>query len=181
MVLHVRVDGNPGEVVQRLREQVAALDPTMPMFDVHTLEEEMNAALVQQRLIAMLSTLFGALAVVLACVGLYGLMAFTVVQRKREMGVRLALGAQRGDVVWLVTRDALRLVAIGIAAGLPASLLVAGLASKQLSGLLFGLEATDPATIGIATAALASVAAVAAYLPARRASRVDPMLVLRIE
>jgi ABC-type antimicrobial peptide transport system permease subunit len=181
MVLHVRVTGNPGAVIQRIREEVAAVDPAVPMFDVHTLEEEMNAALVQQRLIAMLASLFGGLALVLACVGLYGLLAFTLVQRTGEIGIRMALGARRGDVVWLVVSEALLLVAIGIAAGVPAALAVARLASSQISGLLFELEPTDPFTIAMAALALVAVAALAAYLPARRASRVDPMVVLRAE
>ena len=181
MVLHVRVTGNPSVVIQRIREEVAAVDPAVPMFDVHTLEQEMNAALVQQRLIAMLSSLFGGLALLLACVGLYGLLSFTLVQRTGEMGIRMALGARRGDVVWLVVSDALLLVATGIAVGVPAALAVARFASSQISGLLFGLEATDPFTIVTAAFALASVAAFAAYLPARRASRVDPMVALRAE
>jgi predicted permease len=181
MVLHVRVSGNPGAVIQRIREELAAVDPAVPMFDVHTLEEEMHAALVQQRLIAMLSSLFGGLALLLACVGLYGLLSFTLVQRTGEIGIRMALGARRGDVVWLVVSEALLLVAIGIAVGVPAALAAARLASSQISGLLFGLEATDPFTIATAAVALASVAALAAYLPARRASRVDPMAVLRAE
>jgi ABC-type antimicrobial peptide transport system permease subunit len=117
----------------------------------------------------------------LACVGLYGLLAFTVVQRMGEMGIRMALGARRGDVLWLVVGEALLLVAIGIAIGLPASAAVARLASSQISGLLFGVHATDPATIAAAACTLALVAAAAAYLPARRASRVDPMVVLRVE
>jgi predicted permease len=181
MVLHVRAAGRSSEVAQRIREQVAAVDPTMPMFDVHTLAEQMNAALVQQRLIAMLATVFGALALVLACVGLYGLLAFTVVQRRGEMGIRLALGAQRRDVVRLVTIEAMRLVAIGVAVGVPAALAAGRLAASQISGLLFGLSPTDSLTIATATLALASVAAVAAYFPARRASRVDPMAALRAE
>jgi predicted permease len=181
MVLHVRVTGNTSGVAQRIRQQVAAVDPAMPMFDAHTLEEEMNAALVQQRLIAMLSSLFGALALLLACVGLYGLLAFAVIQRRSEIGIRMALGAQRSDVVSLVVREAMLLVAIGIAIGVPAALVVARMTASQISGLLFGLEATDPLTIGVATVTLASVAALAAYLPARRASRVDPMLALRTE
>ena len=181
MVLHVRATGNTGEVVQRIREQVAAVDPTMPMFDVHTLEEEMNAALVQQRLIAMLSSCFGGLSLILACVGLYGLLAFTLVQRRGEMGVRLALGARPWNLVVLVVTEAMILVAIGLAIGLPAALAVARLASSQISGLLFGLQATDPLTIAGAALVLVVVAALAAYLPARRASRVDPMLALRAE
>jgi ABC-type antimicrobial peptide transport system permease subunit len=153
----------------------------MPMFDVHTLEEEMNAALVQQRLVALLATTLGGLALTLACVGLYGLLAFGVVQRRSELGIRIALGARRADVVWLVVRDALILVTVGIAIGVPLSLLVARLAENQIAGLLFRLEATDPITIGGAAFALVVVAVAAAYLPARRASRADPMLVLRTE
>ena len=146
------------------------------MFDVHTLEQEMNAALVQQRLIAMLSSLFGGLALLLACVGMYGLLSFTLVQRTSEMAFGMALGARRGDVVWLVVSDALLLVATGIAVGVPAALAVARFASVHR--LSFGLEATDPFTIVTAAFALASVAAFAAYSPARRASRVDPHAVL---
>lgn len=181
MVLHVRAAGNTGEIVQRLREQAAAIDPTVPTFDVRTLKEEMNAALVQQRLIALLSSLFGALALVLACVGLYGLLTFNVIQRRSELGLRMALGAKRGDVAWMVTKDALRLVGIGIAIGVPVALAGARLTANQVSGLLFGVEATDPTTVGVAVLLLAAVAAFAAYLPARRASQVDPMLVLRAE
>jgi predicted permease len=181
MVLHVRSSGNTGQVVQRIREEVAAVDPTMPMFDVHTLEEEMNAALVQQRLIAMLSSCFGALSLILACVGLYGLLAFTLVQRRNEMGIRLALGARPIDLVVLVVSEAMILVAAGLAIGLPAALAVARLASSQIAGLVFGLRATDPVTIAAAAAVLSAVAALAAYLPARRASKVDPMLALRTE
>ena len=179
MVLHVRTTGTPGEVVQRIREQVAAIDPSMPMFDVHTLDEEMGAALVQQRLIALLSSLFGGLALLLACVGLYGLLAFAMVQRIGEMGVRMALGARRVDVVWLVVREAWLLVAVGIGVGVPAALGAARVASSQIAGLLFGLAATDPLTIAAAACSLFVVATLAAYLPARRASRVDPMVALR--
>jgi len=181
MLLQLRVSGNPALVVQRVREAVAGIDPAMPMFDVHTLEEEMSAALVQQRLIALLSTLFGALALVLACVGLYGLLSFTLVQRTSEMGIRMALGARRRDVVWLVVSDALLLVLMGLAVGVPSALAVARLAANQISGLLFGLEPVDPGILTAAVLLLASVAAIAAYLPARRASRVDPMVVLRTE
>jgi predicted permease len=181
MVLHARVAENAGELIQRIREQVATVDPSMPMFDVHTLSEEMGAALVQQRMIAVLSSLFGALALLLACVGLYGLLAFALVQRTGEMGLRLALGAQRRNVVWMIVREAWLLVAIGIGVGAPAALAAARLATNQISGLLFRQEATDPVTIAAATVVLATVATFAAYLPARRASRIDPMVALRAE
>jgi ABC-type antimicrobial peptide transport system permease subunit len=181
MVLHARTTGNPGEIVQRIREAVALVDPSIPMFDVHTLEEEMGAALVQQRLIAMLSSLFGALALLLACVGVYGVLAFGVVQRTTEIGIRMALGARRGDVMWLVVREALLLVVTGILVGAPVVLAVGKFASSQNPSLLFRLEATDPLIILSATLALIAVATMAAYLPARRASLVDPMVVLRAE
>ena len=141
----------------------------------------MNAALVQQRLIAMLATLFGALALLLACIGLCGLLAFAVVQRKSEMGIRMAIGADRRDVVWLVVKEAMILVAAGMMVGVSASIVIARLASSRISSLLFGLQATDPATIGGAAVILAVVAVLASCLPARRASRVDPMVVLRVE
>jgi predicted permease len=181
MVLHARASGNAGAIVQRIREAVVAVDPSMPMFDVHTLEEEMGAALVQHRLIALLSSLFGALALLLACVGLYGLLAFGLVQRTGELGIRMALGAQRGDVVWMVIREAWTLVAMGIAIGVPAAFIVARIAATKIEGLLFHLRATDPATLAVSAVALALVATAAAYLPARRASRVDPMAALRSE
>jgi predicted permease len=181
MLLHLRVSGNPGLVAQRVREEVAAIDVAMPMFDVHTLDEEMNAALVQQRLIAMLSTLFGTLALVLACVGLYGLLSFTLVQRTSELGIRMALGARRREVVWLVVREALMLVLMGITIGIPAAFAVARLAANQISGLIFGVQPLDPLALTSAALLLLVVAAVAACLPAFRASRVDPLVVLRTE
>jgi ABC-type antimicrobial peptide transport system permease subunit len=181
MVLHARVRGNVSNVIPRIRQEVWKLDPTLPLFDVHTLEEEMNAALVQQRLISILSTLFGGLALILACVGLYGLLAFAVVQRIGEMGVRIALGASRTSVVWLVMREALVLVIVGIGVGIPAALGVARLAASQIAGLLYRLKPTDPYTIAAASLVLIVVAAFAAYLPARRASRVDPLIALRSE
>ena len=106
MVLHARAAGDTGLMLQRIREVVATVDPSMPMFDVHTLEEEMGAALVQQRMVALLSSMFGGLALLLACVGLYGLLAFALVQRMSELRIRMALGAQRGDLVWMVIREA---------------------------------------------------------------------------
>jgi putative ABC transport system permease protein len=161
----------------------------------------MDAALIRERLIAMLSSLFGILALVLACVGLYGLLAFAVVQRTMEVGIRMALGASRGGVVWIVMRDALKLVAIGIAIGVPVTLGVARLASSrfpnlfgsqnadpvmaamrtEITRLLFGVKTTDPLTIAVAVMVLSAAASIAAYFPARRASRVDPMIALRCE
>jgi predicted permease len=181
MVLHARVSGNPGALLPRIREEVQKVDKDLPMFEVNTLAAEMDAALVRERLIATLSSFFGVLALLLAGVGLYGLLAFGVVQRTGEMGVRMALGARRLDVLWMVLREALFLVLIGVGLGVPAALAAARLAANQISGLLFGLNAGDPATIASAAGLLAAVAGISAYLPARRASRVDPMVALRNE
>jgi ABC-type antimicrobial peptide transport system permease subunit len=181
MVLYARAAGEVQTLLPRIREEIARVDPSMPVFDIHTLEEEMDAALVQQRLVAMLTSLFGALALLLACVGIYGLLAFSVAQRTGEIGIRTALGAQRSSLIWLVMREALVLVGIGVAIGVPAALVTARLAASQISGLLFGLEADDPVTLASAAAFLILVASLAALIPARRASRVDPMTALRNE
>jgi predicted permease len=181
MALYVRILAEPAVVLPHVRAAVQDIDRGLPLFEVRTLAAEMDAVLIQERLIATLSTVFSALALLLASIGLYGLLAFSVVQRTGEMGVRMALGATRADVVWTVLREGLLLVAVGVAIGIPAALVVGRLASSQISGLLFGLRATDPTTIGVAVVLLGSVAAAAGYVPARRASRVDPMVALRSE
>src|SRR4051812_45747416 len=181
MALYVRTAANAGAVIPLVRQAVQDIDRNLPLFEIRTLTEEMRTVLIQEELIAMLSTVFGALALLLASVGLYGLLAFSVVQRRAEMGLRMALGATRVDVIRTVMRDALAVVAAGALIGVPAAVLIGRLASHQIAGLLFGLEPTDPLTIGAATMVLALIAAAAGYLPARRASRVDPMVALRTE
>ncbi len=179
MVLYARVRGDVARIAPQIREVISRLDPTLPLFEIRTLSEELDAVLVRERLIATLTSTFGALALALAGVGLYGLLAFTIAQRTAEMGVRIALGAKRGDVVLMVMREALTLVLAGTLIGLVGAVATARLASNQLSVLLFRLSATDPVTIVAATAMLLAVAALASYLPARRASRVEPMAALR--
>ncbi len=181
MALYVRLATSPGAALAQVRQAVQDIDPNLPLFDIHTLTEEMGAVLIRDRLIATLSTVFSALALLLACVGLYGLLAFSVVQRRAEMGIRMALGANRADVVLTVMREALLLVAAGVMIGVPAALAFGRLATNRIPGLLFGLQATDPLTIAGATIFLALIAAGAGYVPARRASRVDPMVALRTE
>ena len=181
MVLHARVRGDAASVIPQIRDAVHRLDPTLPLFEVRTLQNEIDAALVRERLIATLSSVFGVLALALACVGLYGLLAFTVAQRTAEMGVRMALGARRIDVVVMVMREALTLVAAGAALGLIGAMVAARLASAHISVLLFRTNVTDLTTIVAATLMLAGVASLASYLPARRASRVEPMTALRNE
>jgi len=181
MALYVRLATAPGATLLQVRQAVQDIDPNLPLFDIHTLTEEMGAVLIRDRLIATLSTVFSVLALLLACVGLYGLLAFSVVQRRAEMGIRMALGANRADVIWTVMREALILVAVGILVGVPVALLLGRVAANRVSGLLFGLQATDPLTIAAATIVMALIAAGAGYVPARRASRVDPMVALRTE
>jgi ABC-type antimicrobial peptide transport system permease subunit len=130
---------------------------------------------VQQKLVARLASFFGLLALLLACVGLYGVMSYGVARRTNEIGIRMALGARDQSVLWLVLREALTLVGIGLVIGVLASLLV----TKTAESLLYELKPNDPLTIAFATLMLAAVAALAGYLPARRASRVDPMVALR--
>jgi predicted permease len=181
MVLHLRVLGDVAALLPNIRDAVLRIDPSLPTFDVHTLAQEMDAALVQERLIAMLSTLFGVLALLLASVGLYGLLTFGVVQRTNELGLRMALGARPTELVGMVLREAMILVVAGIAVGVPAAMIIIRLAGSQIAGLLFQLTPSDPWTIGAASLVLVAVAAAAAYLPARRSSRVNPLIALRSE
>lgn len=181
MVLYARVRGNTASVVPQIRDAVYRMDPTLPLFELRTLQDDIDAVLVRERLIATLSSAFSVLALALACVGLYGLLAFTIAQRTTEMGVRMALGARRVDVVSMVMREALMLVVAGTVLGLIGALVTARLASNQISGLLFRTSTTDLATIVTATLILGGVASLASYLPARRASRVELMTALRNE
>jgi predicted permease len=144
---------------------------------IQTLEERADMFLADERLIAMLSASLGGLALLLAAVGLYGLMSHAVTRRTAEIGIRMALGAQRGSVLGLILREVMWLVLAGIAVAIP----VAVAASRLISGMLFGLPANDPATMAWSAGVLAAVALFAGYLPARRASRIDPMTALRCE
>jgi predicted permease len=181
MILHVRLSGNSDAAVTRVREEIWKADPKVPQFQIHTLAQEVDAVLAQERLMAALSSAFSGLALLLAAIGLYGLLAFGVAQKTGEIGIRMALGAVRASVVWMILREALGLVAAGVVIGVPAALAATRLASSQISGLLFGLEATDPLTIATALIILTAVTLIAAYLPAKRASLVDPMTALRNE
>ena len=149
----------------------------MPVYNLRTLERQIDRSLLVERFIATLSTAFGVLATLLAVIGLYGVMAYTVARRTREIGLRMALGAVQGDVVWLVMREVLALVGLGVAIGLAAAW---GL-NRVVGSVLYGVSATDPLTIAAACAVLAFVALAAGYVPARRATRVNPVLALRYE
>ena len=156
-----------------------AIQPRLPNtpVEVRPLSAQIDAAMVQERMMATLATALGVLALVLACVGLYGLHAYTVARRTKELGIRIALGAQRRRVIAMVLTGAVRIVVIGVAVGLPA----AWAGSRWVQSMLFGVKPADPATIASATALLITAALAAAYLPARRAARVDPIVALRHE
>jgi predicted permease len=177
MILEIRAEADPVRLIPALRRTVADTDSSVPLFDVRTLQGQIDESLVQERLTAGLSGFFGLAALVLACIGLFGVTSQEVGARTNEIGIRMALGASPERVRRIVMQKALGRVLVGIAAGLLGALFAAPLASK----LLFGIAARDPGALVLAAIAMAGAAAVAAYLPARRASRVDPIAAIRFE
>jgi predicted permease len=176
-MVQVRVSGgDPLGLVSAARHEIEALGRQYPSR-TFTLREEIDQLLLSERMIAVLSGFFGVLALLLASIGLYGLMAYTVTRRTSEIGIRMALGAQRRNVLWLVLRETLVLVLFGVAIGLP----LAFASTRLIASHLFGVTPNDPTTIAMATVLLVIVALLACYLPARRAARVDPMVALRCE
>jgi predicted permease len=173
----VRTDGDPLDLAPVLRDQVRALDPQLPLFAMVPFEEHARTASFQQRMAGTLLAGFGALALLLSTIGLYGLLAYTVGQRTREIGIRMALGGGRGSIFALIVRHGLRLTAVGVALGLAA----AAAATRGLSRLLVGVSPTDPLTFAAVAAVLAAVAFLACAVPARRATRIDPAIALRYE
>jgi putative ABC transport system permease protein len=177
IVVYVRTTGDPSAAFSAAQRVVRDVDSKVPVYNLRTLDHQIDQSLLNDRIVATLSAAFGILATVLAVIGLYGVMAYTVARRTREIGVRMALGAVAGDVVWLVMREVLVLVGTGIAIGLAAS----WAANRVISSQLYGVGANDPLTIAGAAALLCSVALLAGYVPARRATRVNPVLALRYE
>jgi predicted permease len=173
----VRTAGDPMEMASAVRRVARDLDPNLALFQVGSQVDQINVALHQERLFARLTTFFGLLAALLACVGVYGIMAFAATQRTREIGIRMALGASRREILQMVLRETFLLVAMGIAMGI----VVALGASRLISTLLYGLQPTDPLTIAAASFLMIAAAGLAGYLPARRASYIDPMVALRYE
>ena len=176
-IFQVRTVGNPLTVSVAIQQEIRKIDNDTKALDIRTMESMVDGSLVLERFIAQVASFFSLFALLLACMGLYGIMSYGVVRRRKEMGIRVALGAQPGGVVWLVLRQAVLMVLIGTAIGVPVSIATTRFASSYL----FGLSATDPATIIGATLVLLTVAVLAGYLPARRASRIDPMVALRYE
>jgi predicted permease len=173
----MRTEMNPTHAETAMFEVVEDIDSRLPIYSVRTLNSQLDDSLVQERLVASLSELFGLLALLLTCVGLYGLMAYSVTRRTGEIGIRMALGAERGRIVGMILSETLLLVACGLVIGLPA----AALASHLIASQLFGLRPADPMTFLGGCAIMVFVAATAGYLPARRAASIEPMRALRTE
>ena len=174
---YVRTSQNPASLATVLRQQVQRLDPNLPVFGLKTMDEEINESVFPDRLIAALSLAFGGLATLLAAIGLYGVMAYLVVHRTREIGVRIALGAMPREVLAMVMREVIVLAGIGVIIALACSFA----SGRVITSQLFGVSGSDPAMIAGATALLAFVAALAGFIPAFRAARIDPLVALRYE
>ncbi|HET8549167.1 MAG TPA: FtsX-like permease family protein, partial [Bryobacteraceae bacterium] len=174
---YVRTALDPAQLAAAIRRDIAMIDANLPIAGMRTMERQLDALLFIERLVALLSVLFGLLATALAAVGLYGVMAFTVARRTREIGIRMALGAERRRVIGMVMGEVALLAAAGVVIGLPGSLAV----GQYVRAQLFGIQPNDPATIAAATATLVVIALFAGFLPAWRVTRVDPAIALRYE
>ena len=173
----LRTVTNPAGLIPAIRQVVRDLDSDLPIFDIRTQSEQIDQLLFNERLVARLSSLFGILALVLACVGLYGLLSYEVVRRRREIGIRMALGAHQRDVLRLVVGRGMALTGVGVVLGLAGAFAM----TRYLASLLYGVKPIDPTTFGGITVLLISVALLACYVPARRATKVDPLVALRYE
>ena len=175
--LCVRTTGRPERVVRAVRRDVAGLDAAIPVVQTLTMADQYDNEIAQERMLTTLGGFFGGLALLLAAVGLYGVMAHAVARRVREIGIRMALGARSGEVLWLILRETVIMVGIGALIGIPAALAL----TRLLASFLYGLTPQDPLSIAASTAILLAITALAGYIPARRATTVDPMIALRYE
>ncbi len=174
---YVRTSLSPDQMFRSIQQRLREIDSNLPVYDMITLEHQTENSLATERLVASLSSTFGFLSTGLAAIGLYGMLAYTVGRRTREIGIRMAVGAETADVLWLVLQEVLVLLAVGVALALPAAWLL----SKYVQSQLYGLQPNDPLSIALAVTVITIVAAASGYLPARRAARVDPMRALRYE
>ncbi len=176
-LLVVRAAGAPEPVAALIGHQIGTIDKNLVISGIKTIPQLVDQSLILEKLLAKLAGFFGVLALLLAAIGLYGVMAYAVARRTKEIGIRMALGAQPGRVRWMVMRDTLWLVLIGVLIGVPTALA----ATRLVSSLLYGLTATNPTTVSLAILLMVGIAVLAGYLPARRASQVDPMIALKYE
>ncbi|HEX8091373.1 MAG TPA: ABC transporter permease [Blastocatellia bacterium] len=177
MTMHVRTAGDPMSVAAGVRGSVASLEKNLPTYDLKSMSEQLDSSLFPARMGAILLAVFGLLALSLAAVGVYGVMGYSVTRRTREIGIRMALGARRGDVLALVLKEGMAMVGIGVALGLLGSFF----ATSVLANFLYGVSVTDPITFAVIPLFLSGVALVASFIPARRATKVDPLVALRYE
>jgi putative ABC transport system permease protein len=174
MALTVRTAGNPASVTPAIRQQLRAIDPELPLYSVRTMEERIHQSLADRRTPMMVAIAFGAVALFLAAVGIYGVLAYQVSQRRKEIGIRIALGSDAWTIFTLVIREGMALLAGGIVAGLAGAFVI----RRTLQSQLYDTRAMDPAVLGAVCLMLAVVAFIACTVPARRASRIDPMIAL---
>jgi predicted permease len=177
MTVAVRSAVDPQRMVPAIRREIASLDASIPLLRTLTLEEQFDNTIAQERMVATLCGFFGGLALLLAAIGLYGVMAQSVARRVREIGIRMALGARPGEVLWLVLRESVIMIGLGALVGLPAAFWL----TKLVNTFLFGLTPQDPVNIAVSVAVLLAITALAGFIPARRATKVDPMVALRYE
>ena len=173
----VRTSGDPALAAATIRAAVKQMAANLPLLEIQTMNQRLTQSLVTDHTITRLSGVFGPLAMILVAIGLYGVMSYAVSSRTSEIGIRIALGAQRRSVLWLISRESLLLVLVGVAIGAPAIFGV----GKWISSLLFGVKPADPTTLALATALMFAAGLLACYIPARRAMRVDPVVALRYE
>jgi predicted permease len=173
----LRTTGDPGKIASAVRGALTEIDPNLPVLEVRTMNQQLDHLMDREKLISQLSTFFSLLALSLACIGLYGVMTYNVVRRTNEIGIRIALGAQSNGVLWMILKESLTLLAIGIALGIPATLA----ASRAVQSQLFGLTPSDPLTFITAVLTITAVTLIAAWFPAHRATKVDPIIALRYE
>jgi ABC-type antimicrobial peptide transport system permease subunit len=177
MYLLVKTPGDPRSIVGAVRAQILEVDPTLPVAQVRTMSEVIDAATMRPRFLSALLSLFSFVAVGLAAVGIYGVMAYTVAQRTQEFGIRMAIGAATSDVFWLVLSQGMKIGMIGVAFGAVGAFAL----SRLLRQLLFGIESVDVATFAVTALLLSAVILAACAVPARRATSVDPNVALRYE
>jgi predicted permease len=175
--IQLRTTGDSAKITTSVRAAIAEIDPSLPILEVRTIDKQIDGLMDREILISQLSTFFSLLALLLACIGLYGVMTYNVVRRTNEIGIRIALGAQSNSVLWMILKESFLLLALGIALGIPATLA----ASRSIQSQLFGLSPTDPLTFIAATLTISLVTLIAAWVPAYRATKVDPVIALRYE